>query len=77
MLDGREEEGAVYEGVAVEDQQHLVAQHAGRPGGSLGGQRGEDEPPRLVIAVVAVILHLLERKPTKEQTQVFILALSF
>lgn len=58
MLPGREEEGAVHERVAVEHGHGAAAQQAGGAVQLVGGQRRQDEAARLVVAVVALVLHL-------------------
>lgn len=58
MLPGTEEEGAVDQGIPVEDEELFLAQNAVHLGTSLGGQRGQDEATGVVVAVVAFILGL-------------------
>ena len=58
MLPGREEEGAVDEGVPVEDVEDRLAEDAGHPVHLVGGVARQDEDPRLVVADAALVLHL-------------------
>lgn len=58
MLLGREEEGAVHQRVAVEHGHEAAAEQAGGAVQLVRGQRRQDEAARLVVAVVALVLHL-------------------
>jgi len=58
VLDWCEEERAVNERVSIKDQQHLLTQNAGGPRYSLGRKGGKDESSGLIIAMIAIILHL-------------------
>jgi len=58
MLLGTQEEGAIDQGIAIENEQRLLAQNAGHPAHLGLGQRGEDEEARLIVAMVALVLDL-------------------
>lgn len=66
MLSRGEEEGAVDERVAVEDNHEGVAEDADNAAGMDSSQRREDEASGLVVAVVALVLHLREAKQKKQ-----------
>ena len=65
VLPGGEEEGAVDQGVTVEDVHNLVADDAGNPVHLIACKGGENENSGLIISYAALVLHLkiLKKKP--------------
>lgn len=53
-----EEEGAVDQRIAIEHQHRFLAQDAGDATLLVLGERRQDEQTRLVVAMVALVLHL-------------------
>lgn len=58
MLPRAQEEGAIDQGVAVEDVHGLFAERAGNSRLVLPSQGREDEEARLVVAMVTLVLDL-------------------
>lgn len=62
MLPRAQEEGSIHERVPVEDVQRLLAQRARDPRLVLTSQRGEDEQPSVIVAMVTLVLNLEQKK---------------
>ena len=58
VLSRRQEEGAVHQRIPIEDDHCARADYAGRPIHFIGRQSGQYEATGLVVAVIAVVLHL-------------------
>lgn len=58
MLPRAQEESAIDQGISVEDEHLLLTQDALHPGPALAGQGRQDEASCVVVAVIALVLHL-------------------
>lgn len=62
MLARTQEEGAVNEGVSIENVQGLFAESARYPRLVLPSQRGQDEESRVIVSMVTLIFNLKQKK---------------